>query len=143
MHGCTLWRCQQRALRRSGMQLLNQVCSPRRWQITSTTASGKSGQRTTLAMSWCVNELHGVVDSMHWATQARNCQIGYTVCANGRLRQQLQASRAGGGQRSPHLNVSLYLTALLMTCIAPLGHAITKSGTGSVLMAENYDDNDK
>ena len=37
----------------------------------------------------------------------------------------------------------LYLTALLMACVAPLGHAITKSDTWSVLMAENYDDNDK
>jgi hypothetical protein len=80
---------------------------------------------------------------MHWATQAHNCQIGYTVRANGRLHQQLQVARAGGGQRSPHLDAWLYLTALLTACIVPLGHAITKSGTQSVLMAENYDDNDK
>jgi hypothetical protein len=80
---------------------------------------------------------------MHWVTQASNCQIGYTVHANGRLPPQLQAARADSGQRSPHLNAWLYLTALLMACVAPLGHTITKSGTRSVLMAENYDDNDK
>jgi hypothetical protein len=99
-------------------------------------ASGKSGQRTTLTMSQCMNVLLSIVDSMHWATQACNCQIGYTVHANGRLRQQLQAARAGSGQRSPHLDAWLYLTELLTACIAPLRHTITKSGTRSVLMAE-------
>jgi hypothetical protein len=97
----------------------------------------------TLATSRCVNVPHGMVDSMHCATQARNCQIGYAVRANGRLCQQWQVVRGGGGQRSPRLDAWLYLTALSTACVAPLGHAITKSGTRSVLMAKNYDDNDK
>jgi hypothetical protein len=140
-HGCTLQHCQQHALCCSGTQSPNQV--PRRWQITLTTASGKSGQQMTLAMSRCVNVPHGIVDSMHCAIQACNCQIGYAVCADGRLHQQQQTARAGSEQRLPCLNAWLYLTALLTACNAPLGHGITKSGTWSVLMAENYDDNDK
>jgi hypothetical protein len=90
-----------------------------------------------------MNVPHGIVDSMHCNTQARDCQIGYAVCADGRFCQQRQAARAGGRQHSPRLDAWLYLTALLTACVAPLGHVITKSGMRSVLMAENYDDNDK
>jgi hypothetical protein len=91
MHECTSRHCWQHALHHSGTQLPNRLRSPCWWQITSTTAIGKSG----------------------WWTSP------------------------------PRLDAWLYLTALLTACVTPLGHVITKSGTRSVLMAENYEDNDK
>jgi hypothetical protein len=97
----------------------------------------------TLAKSQCVNVPDSVVDSMHCATQARDCQIGYAVRVDGKLRQQRQAARAGGRQCSPRLDAWLYLTALLTACVVLLRHVVTKSGTRSMLMAENYDDNGK
>ncbi len=47
---------------------------------------------------------YGVVDSMRCAAWARNCQIRYAVCADGKLCRQHQVARAGSGQHLPRLD---------------------------------------